>query len=281
MEENPKIPNYFVRVLIILFCIGLSIMIGFNFFCVDPVGEIRGGIFILISFILVLVLAESFDNFSIAKLVSFKREIKIKQEENRKLEQKNTELVAHLVNITSIQTQKQQSYNVFGDYYSDIPKNLQPTSNNKNAQELLDRVENSIVISDIENRIKIELQEKNLSFEGETVQVLLRHLAGAKLFVEFERIHSLIFGSQIHLLKLLNAAVPDGYPELEVYEYFEAIKRQFNDVFVNWTAETYLKFLYSHVLIIKNDSNYIQITNLGVEYLVWITKSGLSEDKNL
>ncbi len=34
MENNPK--NWFVRILIILFCLGIASMIFFNFFCVEP-----------------------------------------------------------------------------------------------------------------------------------------------------------------------------------------------------------------------------------------------------
>ena len=83
MENNPK--NWFVRILIILFCLGIASMIFFNFFCVEPYGEFKNGVFFLLSILLILVLAESFDNFSIGKIVSIKREIKNKEKENKKL----------------------------------------------------------------------------------------------------------------------------------------------------------------------------------------------------
>lgn len=43
MENNPK--NWFVRILIILFCLGIASMIFFNFFCVEPYGEFKNGVF--------------------------------------------------------------------------------------------------------------------------------------------------------------------------------------------------------------------------------------------
>ena len=95
MENNPK--NWFVRILIILFCLGIASMIFFNFFCVEPYGEFKNGIFFLLSILLILVLAESFDNFSIGQIVSIKREIKNKEKENKKLEQRNTELISHII----------------------------------------------------------------------------------------------------------------------------------------------------------------------------------------
>lgn len=167
MENNPK--NWFVRILIILFCLGIASMIFFNFFCVEPYGEFKNGIFFLLSILLILVLAESFDNFSIGQIVSIKREIKNKEKENKKLEQRNTELISHIISITNTQTQKQQSTNIFGDYYSDKPNVLQPV-NNDTVQELIDRIGNSVVIADIENNIKKELVEKGFDITGKLLK---------------------------------------------------------------------------------------------------------------
>ena len=269
MENNPK--NWFVRILIILFCLGIASMIFFNFFCVEPYGEFKNGIFFLLSILLILVLAESFDNFSI------KREIKNKEKENKKLEQRNTELISHIISITNTQTQKQQSTNIFGDYYSDKPNVLQPV-NNDTVQELIDRIGNSVVIADIENNIKKELVEKGFDITGETTKVLLRHLAGSQLLLTFEKINIAIFGSQIRLLRLLNSS--DGISEEDVSQYYSKVRLQFSEILNSWELGDYLSFLYSSMLIIKQDNN-IYITNLGVEYLVWITKNRIKEDKPL
>ena len=111
MENNGK--NEPLPAVRILFCLGIASMIFFNFFCVEPYGEFKNGIFFLLSILLILVLAESFDNFSIGQIVSIKREIKNKEKENKKLEQRNTELISHIISITNTQTQKQQSTNIF------------------------------------------------------------------------------------------------------------------------------------------------------------------------
>lgn len=276
MENNGK--NWFVRILIILFCMGIGSMICFNFFYVEPYGEFKNGIFFLLSLLLILVLAESFDNFSIGKIVSIEREIKNKENENKKMEQKNSELISHIISITNTQTQKQQSTNVFGDYYSDKPKVLQPTDND-NIQELIDRIGNSIVITEIENNIKKELIEKGLDITGETTKVLLRHLAGSQLLLTFEKIHTIIFGSQIRLLRLLNSSSHE-ISEEDIFQYFSNIKQQFSETLNSWGVEDYLSFLYSSLLITKQDNN-IYLTNLGVEYLVWVTRNGITENKPL
>ena len=81
MTDLQKKPNYFVRVLIVIFIIGLSFMIGFNFIAVEPIGTIKSGIYILLAIVLILVLSESFHNFSIGKLISITREVEIKKVE--------------------------------------------------------------------------------------------------------------------------------------------------------------------------------------------------------
>lgn len=280
MEEQNKKTNYFVRVLIVFFCLGLSFMIGYNFFFIEPVGDVRSGIYILLSILLILVLSESFDNFSIGKLISIKRAYDNKKNENEKLEQKNTQLINHIVSITNSQTQKQT--NVFGDLYSENRKNIQPKKNaNENVQELIDRIGNSIVITSLETRIKDELKEKDLEIDSDTSTVLVRHLAGTQLMLEFERIHSVIFGSQIYLLKDLNSSIPDGLLKEEVYAHIERVRQHFSESLANWSNEQYLSFLYSSILIVDGDGNTIHITNMGVEYLIWITRNGFRDNKPL
>lgn len=283
MSDTTKKTNYFVRTLIVLFCIGLAFMIGYNFFAVEPIGSLKEGIFILLAILLVLVLAESFDNFSVGKLISIQREVDVKKEENKKLEQKNAELISHILTISNTQNQKQQTTTVLGDYYTENKKESQPEKpSNDSVQELIDRIGNSIVITNLEESIKNELNDKGLEINGDTIKVLIRHLAGTQLLLEFERIHSHIFGSQIYLLRQLNKAIPNGLAESDVLLHFENVKKRYSESFFDWTSEIYLTYLYSRILITKaEDTSNIHITNLGVEYLTWITRNGIDDEKAL
>lgn len=118
MEEIPQKTNYFVRVLISIFCILLAAMIAYKFICVPPKGDINAGIVTLLAMILVLVLAESFDSFSIGKLISVSREKKKKEKEVEKLEKHNAQLLSQLITVSSSQTQMQSHINVSGDYHA-------------------------------------------------------------------------------------------------------------------------------------------------------------------
>ncbi len=148
------------------------------------------------------------------------------------------------------------------------------------VQQLLDVVGNSIVINEIEERIRNELTAKGLPVGEGIAKVLIKHLSGTQLLLEFERIHSSIFGSQILLLKKLNEVAGQGRTEEFVKNYIEHVKELYAEQLGEWTSEQYLNFLYSQLLIVS-DSGQIHITNLGVEYLTWITRNGRREDNAL
>jgi hypothetical protein len=133
MEENTKKTNWFVRVLILAFCLMLVAMIVYRYFCVDPTAEINAGIVTLLCLLLVLVLSESFDNFSIGKLVTITREIKKKEKEVEKLEKLNSQFLAQLITISNTHTQTQSHTNVYGDYH------VVPTVQKASEEEVLDK----------------------------------------------------------------------------------------------------------------------------------------------
>lgn len=111
--------NWFVRVLIVAFCGFLGTLVVYRFFYVDPKAEISAGLLVILAFILVLVLSELFDNFSIGQLVTVSRELKRKEDEAKSLKEENSELRGHIVAISTNISQKQTSTNIVG-----LPTNL-------------------------------------------------------------------------------------------------------------------------------------------------------------
>ncbi|MFA0217600.1 hypothetical protein AB4437_21315 [Vibrio cyclitrophicus] len=118
MENTEKKTNWFVRCMIVAFCVLIAAMITFSYFYIEPKGEINSGVITLLSLLLVLVLSESFDNFSIGKLVSISREVKKKGQEVQKLEKDKADLLSQLITISNTQNQSQQHTNVYGDYHA-------------------------------------------------------------------------------------------------------------------------------------------------------------------
>ena len=148
------------------------------------------------------------------------------------------------------------------------------------AQELLLAIGNTVVLQDIEGRIRNELTTRQLSVEGETTKVLIKYLAAAQVGLEFEQIQNLIFGSQIYLLKKLNQVTGQGQSLALIESHFEHVQKMFNDSFADWTLEKYLHFLFERQLIVLQNGRY-HITNLGKEYLVWMARTGRAENNAL
>jgi hypothetical protein len=162
---------------------------------------------------------------------------------------------------------------------SPTPEAQREKTKTEAIQELLRGIGDSIVLRDVEGRIKSELQQRQLDIEGDTVKILISLLAAATVIVQFEQIYNFIFGSQIRLLKSLNEVVGQGLPKENVTFYFEAV-RLATEPLANWSFDEYLAFLHGRLLVILTGDTY-HITNLGVEFLTWMTKNGRSENRPL
>lgn len=148
------------------------------------------------------------------------------------------------------------------------------------AHELMQAIGSSVALNEVEGRIRAELTAKSLPVDTETSKVLLKFLASSTLRVEFEQIHSLIFGSQIYLLKKLNEVPGRGLPRAVLQKHFEHVKSLYSESFSDWNLEQYIEFLVGRSLIVENNGVF-HLTNLGNDYLVWITRSNRPENRDL
>jgi hypothetical protein len=98
----------------VAFCIFLSTLVVYRFFYIDPKAEISSGLLVLLAFVLVLILSELFDNFSLGKLLTMSRTIKEKEKQTSELKKENTELRSQLITISTSVSQRQTSTNIFG-----------------------------------------------------------------------------------------------------------------------------------------------------------------------
>ena len=124
-----------------------------------------------------------------------------------------------------------------------------------------------------------ELQQRNLSSDGDTCKVLVKQLASANIQLAFERIHRRIFGSQFLLLKRLNERRLTGLECDYIVQYFDSLKRE-ETYFDDWDADVFMQFLINEHLVLPEDERYI-ITEFGVEFLVYTAKVGLHEPRGL
>lgn len=103
-----------MRVLIVLLCLFLTGLIGYRFFVFPPLGDLSPGVLIVLALVVVLVLSESFDSFSIGKLLSLSREVEKKKTEVAEVRRENIELRSQIITIATNVSQHQSSTNIVG-----------------------------------------------------------------------------------------------------------------------------------------------------------------------
>lgn len=162
---------------------------------------------------------------------------------------------------------------------NEIPK-AQIEETKKKAVEDLMRLGDSALLQEIEKSILSDLQIRGLDCATDSVKILSRHLAATRIALEFEQVHSVIFGSQIYLLKKLNEYPGVGLNSDFVKKHFIDVQLLFPVDLGNWTLENYLNFLFNRFLIRKDFDSY-RITVRGAEFLMWMVRMGRSESRPL
>lgn len=163
---------------------------------------------------------------------------------------------------------------------ADTLPQVQQEKGPKEEVEKLMKLDESQVLLEQEEFIRKDLAERGLHTEGDTVSILIRHLASTQILLSFEFTYGLIFGSQILILKELSLASGVGLKPERMQQYFESVKSSNPGAFDGWSLDKYLVFLFDQGLIIIQDGNYY-ITVRGVEFLIWLVKLGRPESKGL
>ncbi|HEX3044703.1 MAG TPA: hypothetical protein VHY08_08095 [Bacillota bacterium] len=108
-------PNWFVRILIIIFSLLLVGMVGVSFLCGKPPYIITSGTITIILIVTILILSEAFNNLSLGKVLSLSKRVTEKESQNVALRDENKELRQHIIQITSnINNQSQLTANING-----------------------------------------------------------------------------------------------------------------------------------------------------------------------
>jgi hypothetical protein len=130
----------------------------------------------------------------------------------------------------------------------------------------------SPVVAEMEKRFKDDLS----SFQDVShVDVLVRELATARLAASFEFILSIIFGSQIEGLRLLDQMSTVTIDEAR--GFFETYRKANPDFYTNG-FEGWLHFLKLQELV-KEEDGKLKITDLGKEFLIFLTRRNVPYSK--
>lgn len=102
MENKRRKRDIIFTILLMLLII--AIIIG-SFICSDKPFTITAGIIMCLALLVILCLADSFDNLSIPKLISLNRNVEKLKKDNDKLEETNLKLLEQMINIKNTNNQ--------------------------------------------------------------------------------------------------------------------------------------------------------------------------------
>lgn len=106
--------NWFVRSLIIALCLFLGAGIFYRFVYISPAGDLGAGVLVVLALLVILVLSESFNSFSLGSLLSMSKQVADKKAEVSELKTENRELRSQVISIATNVSQRQTSTNILG-----------------------------------------------------------------------------------------------------------------------------------------------------------------------
>lgn len=168
-EQRPV--NWWVRTQVGALTLLLVGMAAYRFWLTEPQGTLDSWLILLVLLIIVLMLSEAFDSFSVGKLLSFSREVQKKEQEVAKLEERNAQLLAQLITVSAQQSQSQSHTSVFGDYHAAprvekaSPEEVQKRVEDEASEEAIEAAEEAPEPAPAPRRILSGLKMEELGLE--------------------------------------------------------------------------------------------------------------------
>ena len=102
MEKRSSKYNRIITAILMIF---ISIIVSLNFVLCDKKFNITSEIIICLSLLLILCLADSFDNLTIPKFISLSKDVKKVKDDNDRLKETNLKLMEQIANIRNTNNQ--------------------------------------------------------------------------------------------------------------------------------------------------------------------------------
>lgn len=143
-----------------------------------------------------------------------------------------------------------------------------------------ERIGESAILIAQEEAIKRDLQTNFANKSDEERQnLLIKQLAVFQLVAWCEREFRTIFGSQIQMLKQLNLARQTGIPNEQIREMYSDATKRFPEFYKEGPDfDRYANYLVQTGTVVFTDGRYY-ITELGIEFLAWMNKAAIYDDR--
>lgn len=131
----------------------------------------------------------------------------------------------------------------------------------------VERIKGKVFNQEIDIELRKREQSKPIEVEGleKDKEQLIKEL-------EFEKIYSIIFGSQIEVLKLMQE---ESMSYVRFTVELQYIKSKFG-IYENWSEEEFLRILHNNQLI-KGTQEEFEITQKGLDFLKYIEDNNYND----
>lgn len=148
-----------------------------------------------------------------------------------------------------------------------------PASPTRTADDLIRGIEDSELLRLIEQNLAPSLEGLP---DGEKIRALMRFFASSLWGYMAMRTYHLIFGSQISALRFLSQR--GLIPRNALRPFYEAAATRHQAFYQAYSYDQWLGFMQIHTLVLfEGDS--VGITVRGQEFLLFLVRDGLSENK--
>lgn len=155
----------------------------------------------------------------------------------------------------------------------DVAVAKNPEEKQVSSRELMEVAFNG-VIKDQEQLIRDQLGKIRFDSPAEKESLLTRALARSQVYAQYDRVSTLIFGSQLELLVEASSR-PAGISFQLVADAFHRVKTQDSVFHEQTTLESYQRFLLnSNLLYAEGDA--LKITMFAKEFLKYLIDNGLT-----
>jgi hypothetical protein len=161
--RNSNEKSFFDKFKILIIALLIFTMIVYRFFLIEPKAEINTGIITLIAFLLIIILSDTFDSFSIGEIIKLSKTIKNKEdiiekkeEELVRIESEKNQLLGQIINLSNNISLKQNNTNILG-INTDLYKNIGvQKANEEEVNDLKNKEEDEIEKDETSKRRRID-----------------------------------------------------------------------------------------------------------------------------
>lgn len=152
---------------------------------------------------------------------------------------------------------------------------VQQKTENKSLIEELEREVDIKLLKEAEELVRKNLKINEHNKPQETIDLLVKYISVQGLVQRFEDVYRSIFGSQLDLLKHINASYATK-KDLKIY--YDTAVTAF-PALGDYSYDEYFDFLTGNNLITRADDNSYGITIFGREFLTYLIKKAYSFSK--